>query len=147
MNMRMATTVNQNDEQQIQTANPTGVDTRLSRHGGLSYLHIPAIDVNQSAAFYEQVFGWHIHGRGTNRPSFDDGGGHVSGAWMTDQAISREPGLLPYIYVNRIDDTIEQVKEHGGEIVKAPYPEGNLWVATFRDPAGNVIGVWQEGSH
>ncbi len=29
---------------------------------------------------------------------------------MTDQAISREPGLLPYIYVDHIDDTIEQVE-------------------------------------
>ena len=65
---------------------------------------------------------------------------------MTDQAISREPGLLPYIYVERIDDTLEQVEAQGGEVVKAPYPEGNLWVATFRDPAGNVIGIWQEGS-
>jgi len=33
---------------------------------------------------------------------------------------------------------------HGGEVVKAPYPEGNLWVATVRDPAGNMIGLWQE---
>jgi len=65
---------------------------------------------------------------------------------VTDQAISREPGLLPYIYVDRIDDTIEQVEARGGKIVKAPYPEGNLWVATFRDPAGNVLGLWQEGA-
>jgi hypothetical protein len=28
----------------------------------------------------------------------------------------------------------------------APYPEGDLWVATFRDPAGNVLGVWQTAS-
>jgi predicted enzyme related to lactoylglutathione lyase len=29
-------------------------------HGQLSYLQIPAIDVAQSAAFYEKIFGWHI---------------------------------------------------------------------------------------
>jgi predicted enzyme related to lactoylglutathione lyase len=23
--------------------------------------------------------------------------------------------------------------------------EGDLWVATVRDPAGNLIGLWQEG--
>jgi len=138
--------MNHNDDQETQTANPTGVEARLARHGGLSYLHIPAVDVHQSAAFYEQVFGWKIHGRDTARPGFDGGTGHVSGAWVTDQAISREPGLLPYIYVDRIDDTIEQVEAQGGEIVKAPYPEGNLWVATFRDPAGNVLGLWQEGA-
>jgi predicted enzyme related to lactoylglutathione lyase len=32
-----------------------------------------------------------------------------------------------------------------GEVVTQSYPEGELWVATFRDPSGNVIGVWQRG--
>src|SRR5229473_2203948 len=146
MNMRRETAMNHNDDQETKTATPTSVETRLARHGGLSYLHIPAVDVHQSASFYEQVFGWKIRGHDTDHPSFDDGTGHVSGAWMTDQAISREPGLLPYIYVDHIDDTIEQVEAQGGEVVKAPYPEGNLWVATFRDPAGNVLGLWQEGA-
>ncbi len=144
--MRKEPAVNQNDNQETKTDNPTGVEARLARPGGLSYLHMPTVDVHQSAAFYEQVFGWKIRGRDTDHPSFADGTGHVSGAWVTDQAISREPGLLPYIYVDRIDDTLEQVEALGGEVVKAPYPEGNLWVATFRDPAGNVIGLWQEGS-
>ena len=35
------------------------------------------------------------------------------------------------------------LKDLGGETVTAPYPEGDLRVATFRDPAGNVIGAWQ----
>jgi predicted enzyme related to lactoylglutathione lyase len=29
--------------------------------------------------------------------------------------------------------------------VTEPYPEGDLWVAVFRDPSGNVLGVWQHG--
>ena len=36
--------------------------------------------------------------------------------------------------------------KQGGEIVLPPYQEGDLWVATFRDPAGNLIGVWQSGA-
>ena len=136
--------MNQNDDQETRAVTPMGVEARLARHGGISYLHLPAIDVRQSAIFYEQVFGWKVHGLDTNHPSFDDGSGYVSGAWVTDQAISREPGLLPYIYVNHIDDIIKQIETLGGEVIKAPYPEGNLWVATFRDPAGNVIGLWQE---
>jgi uncharacterized protein len=139
--------MNDLDNQPIQTTNNhTGVEPRLARHGGISYLHLPAVDVRQSATFYEQVFGWKIHGSETDHPGFDDGTGHISGAWVTDQAISHEPGLLPYIYVHRIDDTIEQIEAHGGEIVKAPSPEGTLWVATFRDSAGNVLGLWQEGT-
>lgn len=145
MSIRKETAVSLNNDQKTKKANPGGVEARLARHGGLSYLHMPAVDVHQSATFYEQVFGWNIRGRDTDHPSFDDGTGHVSGAWVTNRSISREPGLLPYIYVNRIDDILKQVQAHGGETVKAPYPEGNLWVAPFRDPAGNVIGLWQEG--
>lgn len=36
--------------------------------------------------------------------------------------------------------------EQGAEVVSAPYPEGSLTIATVRDPAGNVIGVWQEAA-
>jgi len=120
------------------------VDTRLKRDGSVSYLHIPAVDARQSAEFYETVFGWDVNGKDTDRPSFNDGTGNVSGAWMTNQVVSREPGLLPYIYVDRIDDAVALIEANGGEIVVAPYPEGNLRVGTFRDPAGNVIGLWQE---
>jgi len=112
---------------------------------GPDFISLQVRDLERSAAFYEQSFSWEIRGRDTDHPSFDDGTGHLSGTWVTNQAISREPGLLPYIYVDRIDDILQQIKIQGGEIIKAPYPEGTLWVATFRDPAGNVIGLWHEG--
>lgn len=100
------------------------------------------MDVHQAARFYEAVFGWNVRDHDSDRPTFDDGSGHVSGAWMTDQAVAREPGLLLFIYVDRIDEVAERITAHGGEIVRAPYAEGNLKVATFRDPAGNVLGCW-----
>jgi uncharacterized protein len=126
-------------------ATSSGVGSRLARPGGISYLQIPAVDARQSAAFYESVFGWSIRGRDTSHVSFGDATGDVIGAWIVDRAISREPGILPYIYVSGIDATLAKVTAHGGEVVTAPYPEGDLWVATFRDPAGNVLGVWQAG--
>jgi predicted enzyme related to lactoylglutathione lyase len=134
----------QNDHEKTRESD-AGVDARLARHGGLSYLEIPAIDPRQSAAFYEKVLGWNLQWRGSDDPRFGDATGHLIGRWVTGRVISREPGLLPYIYVDRIDDAVERVTAHGGEVVKARYPEGNLWVATIRDPAGNVIGLWQEG--
>jgi predicted enzyme related to lactoylglutathione lyase len=122
-----------------------GVDPRLARNGGLSYLEIPAVNTRQSAAFFAGVFGWNLRGQDTDDPHFEDRSGHLIGRWVTCHAISREPGLLPYFYVDHIDDAIEKAAAHGGEIVKAPYPEGDLWVATVRDPAGNLIGLWQQG--
>jgi predicted enzyme related to lactoylglutathione lyase len=121
------------------------VDHRLARHGHLSYLEIPAVDAEQSAAFYEAIFGWAIRRRDSGDRSFDDPGGDLIGRWVACRAASREPGLLPYIYVDRIDSVVERIMTLGGEVIKPPYPEGDLWVATFRDPAGNVMGVWQAG--
>ena len=33
--------------------------------------------------------------------------------------------------------------EAGSKVVREPYLEGDVWVATLTDPAGNVIGIWQ----
>ncbi len=114
----------------------------------LCYLEIPAIDLSHSVAFYEDVFGWNIRGRDTAHPSFDDATGHVSGAWAIGRDISREPGLLPYIWVDGIDVTLTRVAAHGGEVVEGPHLDspGGEWIATFRDLAGNMIGLYQEGA-
>jgi predicted enzyme related to lactoylglutathione lyase len=65
---------------------------------------------------------------------------------VSGRRVSEVPGLLPFIYVDHIDDAVELAASHGGQVVRAPYPEGNLLVATVRDPAGNVIGLWQVAS-
>lgn len=62
-----------------------------------------------------------------------------------DQSPVGENGVRPYIYVDSVDDAVQRISSHGGALVEAPYPEGDLWVATFRDPAGNVLGIWQRG--
>jgi uncharacterized protein len=124
----------------------TGVDASLARHGGLSYLEIPALDARKSAAFYQNVVGWMVDVQDPDHPKFGDATGHLIGRWVTGRVISQEPGLLPYIYVDRIDLALGLVTAHGGEIVKPKCAEGNLWVATVRDPAGNVIGLWQEAA-
>jgi predicted enzyme related to lactoylglutathione lyase len=122
----------------------TGVEGTVARPGGVSYLRIPARDVAQSAEFYRAVFGWRLRGR-PDAPSFSDGTGHVIGHWRTDLPAAGQAGVLPYIYVISLDDTLRAAADHGAELVTPPYPEGTLSIATIRDPAGNVIGVWQDG--
>jgi predicted enzyme related to lactoylglutathione lyase len=120
----------------------------LLRRPRFCYLEIPATDLAQSIAFYETVFDWNIRHRETNQPSFDDATGNISGAWITGRAATRESGLLAYIWVDSIDATVERVAAHGGEIVKpvgCDSPGSECWIATFRDPAGNLIGLYQEG--
>jgi predicted enzyme related to lactoylglutathione lyase len=113
----------------------------------LCYLEIPAVDVHQSAAFYKNVFGWNIRHGDTERPSFDDATGNVSGAWVTGRPTAREPGLLPYIWVDGIAGVLARVRSEGGEVVEPAHqdhPGSSSWIATFHDPAGNLIGLYQE---
>ena len=113
------------------------------------FVEIPAADVKRSVDFYEKVFGWSIRHRETARPSFDDATGNVSGTWVTGRASAREPGLLAYIWVDKIDGTLARVKANGGEVVMAlqpDSPESASLIATFRDPAGNLIGLYQENA-
>src|SRR5947208_12295990 len=119
-------------------------ESRVFRVGGASYLRIPAQDPRGSAAFYEAVFDWSVHAD-REEPSFDDGTGHVIGHFVSDLAVAGEAGVRPYIYVERVDDTLEGIVSQGGAVETPPYPEGDLWVATFRDRSGNVLGIWQRG--
>ena len=120
-------------------------ESPVFRNAGISYLHIPATDPRASAAFYRAVFGWTIGGS-ANEPSFEDGTGHVIGHFVPDLPVAGETGVRPYIFVEDVGETLDKVIGHGGEVETAPYPEGDLTVATFRDPSGNVVGVWQQGA-
>jgi uncharacterized protein len=122
-----------------------GVEATVARPGGVSYLAMPARDAAESAKFYRAVFGWEIRGD-SDSLSFSDGTGHVIGHWRTDLAATGEAGIRPYIYVTRLEEVLRAATEQGAEIVSPPYPEGSLTIATFRDPAGNVVGIWQEGA-
>ena len=119
------------------------VDSLVGRVAGVSCLHIPARDPRASGAFYRDVFGWQLHGSDDD-PHFSDGTGHVIGRWVTDQAVTAQDGVRPYIYVADADAALAAVAAAGGQVVTAPYPEGTLRVALFADPAGNVLGVWTE---
>jgi predicted enzyme related to lactoylglutathione lyase len=112
------------------------------RPGDVSYLRIPAHNLAESAAFYAAVFGWKTDG-GAGR--FEDATGHIIGHFRTDLPVVGEAGVIPYVYVRDIDGTLASVQESGGELLTEPYAEGELWVAVTRDPAGNAIGVWQQG--
>jgi uncharacterized protein len=115
-------------------------------NGKICYVEIPAIDVERSVDFYQAVFGWHVRRRGDGQAAFDDGVGEVSGTWVTGRPPSSQPGLLLYVMVDSVAATIEAVAAHGGEIVQPIGADAPEVTARFRDPAGNVIGLYQQPS-
>ena len=123
---------------------PSGAVKGTNINGKICYLEMPATDVAKSAAFYSQVFGWRIRTRGDGATAFDDTTGEVSGAWVVNRPPASEPGLLFYIMVDRIEATIEAVVAAGGVIVQPLGADAPEITARFRDPGGNIIGLYQQ---
>jgi predicted enzyme related to lactoylglutathione lyase len=114
------------------------------KNGKICYIEIPAVDVQRSADFYARVFGWGLRKRGDGSTAFDDSTGEVSGTWVVGRPASLAPGLLVYIMVDSVAATVAAVQAHGGEIVQPIGADAPEITARFRDPAGNVIGLYQE---
>jgi len=113
-------------------------------HGKICYVEIPAIDIQRSAEFYRSVFGWGLRRRGDGQTAFDDGVGQVSGTWVLGRPVSTTPGLLLYIMVDSVAETVKAVEASGGTIVQPLGADAPEITARFSDPAGNVIGLYQE---
>jgi predicted enzyme related to lactoylglutathione lyase len=113
-------------------------------NGKICYIEIPAVDVQRSARFYEQVFGWRTRERGDGHLAFDDTTGQVSGSWVVGRPPSPQPGLLLYIMVDSVAAAVEAVIAHGGDIAQPIGGDAPEITARFSDPAGNVIGLYQE---
>ncbi len=113
-------------------------------NGKICYIEIPAADVARSAEFYKAVFGWNIRTRGDGHTAFDDGVGEVSGTWVQGRPPASQPGLLVYIMVDSVADTLNAVTAAGGEMVQPIGADAPEITARFRDPGGNVIGLYQE---
>ncbi len=92
-------------------------------HGKICYVELPAVDIASSAHFYRDVFGWKLRTRGDGHTAFDDATGQVSGTWVSGRPAGDQPG-----------GTVTQP-------IGADAPE---ITARFRDPGGNVIGLYQE---
>ena len=113
-------------------------------HGKICYIEIPAFDVAKSSRFYTGVFGWKTRTRGDGATAFDDATGNVSGAFVRLRRPSRRPGALVYVAVGDVSKSVKAVVQHGGKIVQPIGVDAPEITARFADPAGNVLGLYQD---
>ncbi|HXA86044.1 MAG TPA: VOC family protein [Candidatus Dormibacteraeota bacterium] len=113
-------------------------------NGKICYIEIPAKNIARSAEFYGNVFGWSIRKRGNGSTAFDDTTGQVSGAWVLGRPPAAQPGVLFYVMMDSVAATVDAIIANGGEIVQPIGVDAPEITARFRDPAGNVIGLYQQ---
>lgn len=117
-----------------------------SKNGKICYIEMPASDPARSAEFYRQVFGWTIRQRGDGATAFDDTTGQVSGAYVTGRP-PQSPGFVVYIMVDDAAATIAKLQAVSAEIVQPIGGDPGEITARFRDPGGNIVGIYQEPTH
>jgi predicted enzyme related to lactoylglutathione lyase len=113
-------------------------------HGDITHFDSPVDDVDRAKGFYGTLFGWQIQ----EYPGYE---GYPM--WQAPNKISGG-GLAPrdenfdrprsYVEVDSIDDTLRQVTELGGRVVrpKSEISETSWW-AVFVDTEGNEIGLYE----
>lgn len=104
------------------------------------YFEVAGPDAAQLRAFYAEVFDWQL-GADQAIPAARRGG--PRGGIRQDP-----PATLFYVGVPDIDATIATITARGGGVVlpRTVVP-GVVTFALVRDPAGNVVGLAEDGSY
>jgi uncharacterized protein len=118
------------------------------------WCHIDVVSGDQERAkkFYGDVFGWQLHDYGEGMGYTDvktSENGIESGIGGLAQSVGAQPpapnGVIPYILAPDMDATLVAIERAGGTI-EIPRTDvfGYGEFAHFRDPDGNLIGLWRD---
>lgn len=120
----------------------------------VSRFEIPARDAQCLARFYREAFGWTVEPlawegapyftiRGSRRES-PVGGEGIHGGLTADPAHAPHPLLVVHVEGATLEECLARVEAAGGSVDLPPAAVGDMGrFARFRDPEGNLLGLWQ----
>jgi predicted enzyme related to lactoylglutathione lyase len=120
------------------------------------HFEIPADDLDRAKSFYGSVFGWELQTMPMNEGEYTsvkttdvdeqtqlptEPGAINGGMFVRDERVT-SPVIT--IDVDGIDDSLKQIEAEGGTTVtpRTAIP-GMGAFAYFKDPEGNVLGLWE----
>lgn len=121
--------------------------------GKVVHFELPADDMARARQFYEKSFGWTIreepgHGYAlvstvpTDKNGMPTQAGAINGGMLKRQEPIRQ--LVVTVDVDSIDQAVARIENAGGKIIRGKQPVGQIgFAAYFRDPEGNVLGLWE----
>lgn len=111
-------------------------------HHSIDYVEIYVGDVSAAKSFYGDAFGWQFNDYGETYAGIraPGGDGEVGGITVGD---ARGAGPLVLVISDDLGTSLDAVRSAGGQVVEGPfdYPGGRRF--HFRDPSGNVLGVFE----
>ena len=122
----------------------TSDETAASLPRRVVHLELHTRDLMRANAFYCELLNWREELIDTPSGRYhalnvgdDCGGGLV-------ECGARRALWLPYVAVDRIDETTERARELGAEVLLAPREGPAGWRSVLTTPAGGEIALWQQ---
>lgn len=114
---------------------------------GLAQVHVSVRDLGAQVAFYRDVVGLPVVIDAGTMVFLAAGDTRLYLAAPEDESLRSNP--LLYLSVDDIGGMVAQLADRGVAITSQPHvihrtDAGELWLAFFTDPEGNVVGLMQE---
>ena len=126
-------------------------DTSTPSIGSIGWCDLTVPNADAVSAFYRDVVGWtatEVDMGGyadfvMSRP--EDGTGTTGVCWARGANAGLPPVWLVYFVVASLDNSLSQVRERGGAVLREPGSSGGGRFAVVRDPAGAVCALYENG--
>jgi predicted enzyme related to lactoylglutathione lyase len=107
------------------------------------HLELHTCDQVRASAFCARLLGWRpelIRAGCGSYLAFDTGGGLGGGIV---ECGTRRPVWLPYVQVDRIDDSTQRARELGATVLLEPREGPAGWRSVVSNPAAGELALWE----
>ncbi|MHA1991391.1 MAG: VOC family protein [Candidatus Hodarchaeales archaeon] len=114
------------------------------------HVEIKVTNFDVAKEFYGNIFNWDVFTipemKNVAMYRVDKEAEEVGGAFFLVDKVPEESSILLYINAKDINSILSIIESKGGIIVleKTELPGGHGFIGRFRDPFGNLMGLWSE---
>lgn len=117
------------------------------------HFEIPTENLERAQKFYRDTFGWQMNAPPgepyvmvstvrTDPQGAPAEPGGINGGMLKRQAPIQN--VVITINVANMDAALKKIQKMGGQVVRGKLPVGQAgFAAYFKDPEGNVVGLWE----
>ncbi|MCU0240233.1 MAG: VOC family protein [Pyrinomonadaceae bacterium] len=126
------------------------------KHGEICWRELSSQNVEKAKLFYQELLGWNIEQSKVSTAQYDEihfGESSIGGMMKIDETWGETwdkipPHWMTYIAVDNCDESIEKIKENGGNVCVPAFDAPNVGrISVVNDPSGATFSIIQFVSH